>query len=139
MGSIGILTLRRLANIINEAIDNIESVYAQAETPLPSLDLPFDPADPAEAILQDPVVAAAALNIMAAASQLSATVCSPVASVLNASQAVRSYSSSVRELIRVQFHISSCLRVASELNVVELLREAGPAVPLVLISCTSAG
>jgi hypothetical protein len=99
MGSIGILTLRRLANIINEAIDNIESIYAQAEMPLPSLDLPFDPADPAEAILQDPIVVAAALNIMAAASQLSATVCSPVASVLNALQAVRSYSSSVQELV----------------------------------------
>ncbi|KAJ7327940.1 S-adenosyl-L-methionine-dependent methyltransferase, partial [Mycena albidolilacea] len=68
--------------------------------------------DPGEAILQDPIMAAAALNIMAAASQLSAIVCSSVVSVLNASQA---------------FYISSCLRVASELNVVELLREAGPA------------
>ncbi|KAJ7246897.1 O-methyltransferase [Mycena haematopus] len=111
MGSIGLSTLRRLANIINEAVDNIERVYAQAEKPLPSLDVPLNAADPAEALLQNPLVDSAALNIMAAASQLSATVCSPAASVLNASQA---------------FHISSCLRVASELNVVELLREAGP-------------
>ncbi|KAJ7936101.1 O-methyltransferase [Mycena leptocephala] len=112
MGSIGIPTLRRLANIINEAVDNMESVYGKAEMPLPSLDTPFNPADPAEVVLQDPVVAEAVLNIIAAAAQLSATVCSPVVSALNASQA---------------FHIPSCLRVASELNVVELLREAGPA------------
>ncbi|KAK6980977.1 O-methyltransferase-domain-containing protein [Favolaschia claudopus] len=107
-----ISALRQLANIINEAVDSIEATYAKAGAPLPSLDAPtFNPTDPAEALLQDPVVDSAALNIMAAASQLSATVCSPVASALNASQA---------------FHISSCLRVASELNVVELLREAGP-------------
>jgi hypothetical protein len=91
MGSIGMTTLRRLANIINEAVDNMESVYSKAEMPLPSLDTPFNPADPAEAVLQDPVVAGAVLNIMAAASQLSATVCSPVVSALNASQAVRTY------------------------------------------------
>ncbi|KAF8182513.1 O-methyltransferase [Mycena galopus ATCC 62051] len=110
MGSIGIPTLRRLANIINEAVDKMETAYTGAEQPLPSLDVPFNPNDPAEAVLQDPIVAGAVLNIMAAASQLSATVCSPASSALNASQA---------------FHISSCLRVASELNVVELLREAG--------------
>ncbi|KAF7349725.1 hypothetical protein MSAN_01699300 [Mycena sanguinolenta] len=46
-----------------------------------------------------------------AASQLSATVASPVVSALNASQA---------------FHISACLRAVSEVNVVEVLREAGP-------------
>jgi hypothetical protein len=91
MGSIGIPTLRRLANIINEAVDNMESVYGKAEMPLPSLDTPFNPADPAEVVLQDPVVAEAVLNIIAAASQLSATVCSPVVSALNASQAVTTY------------------------------------------------
>ncbi|KAJ7167796.1 O-methyltransferase [Mycena filopes] len=80
--------------------------------PLPSLDVPMNPADPAEALQQDPVVAAATLDIIAATSQLSATVCSPVVSMLNAAQA---------------FHISSCLRAAAELNVAEVLREAGPA------------
>ncbi|KAF7342506.1 hypothetical protein MVEN_01840600 [Mycena venus] len=87
MGSVGIPTLRRLANIINEAVDNMESVYRRAEMPLPSLNTPFNPVDPAEAVLQDPIVAEAVLNIMAATSQLSATVCSPVVSALNASQA----------------------------------------------------
>ncbi|KAF7349631.1 hypothetical protein MSAN_01689200 [Mycena sanguinolenta] len=112
MTSIGISTLRRLANIINEAIDDIERVYAAADTPLSSLDAPFNPADPAEALLQNPIVEGATLNIMAAASQLSATVASPAASALNAAQA---------------YHISACLRAASEMNVVEVLREAGPA------------
>ncbi|KAJ6607792.1 O-methyltransferase [Mycena sp. CBHHK59/15] len=104
-------TLRHLATIITEAVNNIESVYARAGMPLPSLDAPFNPEEPAEALQQDLDVSAATLNIMAAASQMSATVCKPAVSALNASQA---------------FHISSCLRVASELNVVEILREAGP-------------
>ncbi|KAF7345187.1 hypothetical protein MSAN_01895200 [Mycena sanguinolenta] len=112
MRSINISTLRRLANIINEAIDEIEGVYAKGNIPLPSLDTPFHPADPAEALLQNPTVEGATMNIMAAAAQLSATVASPMVSALNASQA---------------FHISACLRVASEVNVVEVLRDAGPA------------
>ncbi|KAF7349749.1 hypothetical protein MSAN_01701900 [Mycena sanguinolenta] len=112
MRSTGISTLRRLANIINGAINEIEAVYAAADISLPSLDAPFNPADPAEAPLQNPSVEAATLNIMAAAAQLSATVASPAVSALNASQA---------------YHISACLRAASEVNVVEVLREAGPA------------
>ncbi|KAF7349634.1 hypothetical protein MSAN_01689500 [Mycena sanguinolenta] len=112
MRSIEIPTLRRLANIINEAIDKIERVYAEAEIPLPSLDAPFNPADPAEALLQNPTVEGVTLNIVAAAAQLSATVASPSVSAFNASQA---------------FHISACLRAASEVNVVEVLREAGGA------------
>ncbi|KAF7349633.1 hypothetical protein MSAN_01689400 [Mycena sanguinolenta] len=112
MRYIGISTLRRLANIINEAIDDIERVYAEADIPFPSLDAPFNPADPAEALLQNPTLEGATLNIIAAAAQLSATVASPAVSASNASQA---------------FHISACLRAASEVNVVEVLREAGPA------------
>ncbi|KAF7349733.1 hypothetical protein MSAN_01700100 [Mycena sanguinolenta] len=112
MRSVGISTLRRLANIINEAIDEIEGVYAAADIPLPSLDAPFNPSDPAEALLHNPTVEGATLNIMAAAAQLSAMLASPAVSALNASHA---------------FHISACLRAASEVNVVEVLREAGPA------------
>ncbi|KAF7335899.1 hypothetical protein MSAN_02326900 [Mycena sanguinolenta] len=111
MRSCGISTLRRLANIIYEAIDDIEGVYATADIPLPSLDAPFNPVDPTEALLQNPTVEGATLNIIAAAAQLSATVASPAVSAFNASHA---------------FHISACLRAASEMNVVEVLREAGP-------------
>ncbi|KAF7341601.1 hypothetical protein MSAN_02057400 [Mycena sanguinolenta] len=98
MGSDGITTLRLLANIINEGIDTIEGVYAQAKMPFPSLDAPFNPTDPAESLTQNTAAEGAVMNIVAAASQLFAA-----------------------------FHVSSCLRVASELNVVELLRDTGPA------------
>ncbi|KAJ7054305.1 O-methyltransferase [Mycena amicta] len=111
MATDGIKTLRALARIINESLDTMESAYGKAGQAVPPLDAAFDPSNPAEKVRQEPAVATAILNIMAATSQMSATVCAPAASVLNASQA---------------FHISSCLRTASELNVVEILREAGP-------------
>ncbi|KAF7368126.1 hypothetical protein MSAN_00878900 [Mycena sanguinolenta] len=111
MPTTGLLTLRRLSGIITESLDTIEQVYTHAKMPLPSLDAPFDPADPAEAVRQDPVVMTAILNIMAATSQMSATLCNPVAAVVNTSMA---------------FHISSCLRAASELDVADILREVGP-------------
>ncbi|KAJ7191645.1 S-adenosyl-L-methionine-dependent methyltransferase [Mycena pura] len=111
MDSTGLQTLRRLASIINESLDTMENAYSHAGQAIPTLDAPFDAENPAEAVRQEPAVATAILNVMAASSQMSATVCSPAAAVLNASQA---------------FHISSCLRAASELNVVEILREAGP-------------
>ncbi|KAK6974529.1 O-methyltransferase-domain-containing protein [Favolaschia claudopus] len=112
MSSSGIASLRKLASVINSAIDTIENAYSDASLPFPSLVAPhFNSTDPAEALLQDPTVSSATLNIIAAASQLSATVTSPVASALNAAQ---------------MFNVSSCLRAASELNVVEILQEAGP-------------
>ncbi|KAJ7234592.1 O-methyltransferase [Mycena rebaudengoi] len=110
MPTTGLLTLRRLSSIITESLDTIEQVYAHAEMPLPSLDAPFDPTDPAEAVRQDPVVMTAILNIIAATSQMSATLCNPAAAVVNTSMA---------------FHISSCLRAASELDVADILREVG--------------
>ncbi|KAJ6548617.1 S-adenosyl-L-methionine-dependent methyltransferase [Mycena capillaripes] len=109
MGSI--TTLRLLANIRNESLDSVELVYQKAGLNFPSLDEPFNPPDPAETLRQDKEVAAAVNNIMAAAAQISTTVCDPIRVAVNSSNA---------------FHISSCLNAASELNVVEILREAGP-------------
>ncbi|KAF7303957.1 hypothetical protein MIND_00626400 [Mycena indigotica] len=106
----GLKTLRALAKIINESVDTLETAYTKAGQPLPPLDAPFDPSNPAEKVRDEPAVATAILNIMAATSQMAATVRAPAASVLDASQA---------------FHLSACLRVASELNVVEILREGG--------------
>ncbi|KAJ7084536.1 O-methyltransferase [Mycena belliarum] len=105
-------TLRRLLQILTDGVDKIEAVYSDAGETFPALEASsLNTADPAEALRADPAVAAAILNIMAAAAQISATVCNPAVAALNASQA---------------FHVSACLRVASELNVVELLRDAGP-------------
>ncbi|KAJ6548615.1 O-methyltransferase [Mycena capillaripes] len=109
MGSIA--TLRLLANIITESLDSVELVYQKAGLNFPSLDEPFNPSDPAETLRQEKEVAASVNNIMAAAAQISTTVCDPMRVAVNTSNA---------------FHISSCLNAASELNVVEILREAGP-------------
>ncbi|KAF7304095.1 hypothetical protein MIND_00641000 [Mycena indigotica] len=104
-------TLRQLAKIVNESLDTIEAAYSQAGVALPSLNSPtFSSADPAEVLRTEPAVARATLDIMAAAAQLSAEVCSPLTMVLNASQS---------------FYLASCLNVASELNVVEILKEYG--------------
>ncbi|KAJ6553093.1 S-adenosyl-L-methionine-dependent methyltransferase [Mycena capillaripes] len=106
-----ISTLRILLNILGEAVSTLERVYADAGAPLPSLDEPFKREAPSEALKQNPDVAGAVKNIMAAATQMVATVSDPVVTVINSGFA---------------FHISSCLRVASEINIVEILREAGP-------------
>ncbi|KAJ7115442.1 O-methyltransferase [Mycena epipterygia] len=106
-----ISTLRLLANIITEAVDTMERVYTGAGIPLPSLDEPYQRHDPGEALRQTPEVTGAVKNIMAAAAQITAAVCDPVTMTINSAFA---------------FHISSCLRAASEINVVEILREAGP-------------
>ncbi|KAJ7140439.1 hypothetical protein C8R46DRAFT_1013579 [Mycena filopes] len=58
---------------------------------------------------QDPRVATAVMDIIAAASQISATVADPSRAVLQTT---------------LGFNISACLRVASELNIVEILRNA---------------
>ncbi|KAF7343087.1 hypothetical protein MVEN_01739100 [Mycena venus] len=104
-------TLRRLANIIADSVATMEHVYEDAGMPLPSLDEPFNPKDPAEALRQDPKVSDAVKNLIAAAAQITATVCDPMRVAVNTSHA---------------FHLSSCLLAASDLNVTEILREAGP-------------
>ncbi|KAJ7153303.1 O-methyltransferase [Mycena filopes] len=106
-----ISTLRLLTNIIHNAVDTIEDTYLRSKLDFPSLDEPFDPAAPGEALRQDPAVSMAALDLIAAASQIAATVSNPTTAIVNASQG---------------YYISACMRAASELNVVELLREAGP-------------
>ncbi|KAJ7208208.1 S-adenosyl-L-methionine-dependent methyltransferase [Mycena pura] len=104
-------TLRRLASTITESLDAMEAVFARAQTPFPSPDMTFDPAHQSEILQRDPEVAGAVLNIVAATAQLSAAVSTPGISLWNASNA---------------FIVSACLRVAAELNVAELLRDAGP-------------
>ncbi|KAF7331265.1 Methyltransf-2 domain-containing protein [Mycena kentingensis (nom. inval.)] len=104
--------LRQLAAIINSSLDTIEAAYAAAGLEVPQLNNPgFNPTDPAETIRGTPEVDTAILNIIAASQQLTAEVTAPPVAALNASQA---------------FYISASLNVLLELNVVEILREAGP-------------
>ncbi|KAF8135213.1 O-methyltransferase [Mycena galopus ATCC 62051] len=104
-------TLRILANVINQAVDTMERVYTNAGLPLPCLDQPFHRDNRAENLRQNIEVAGAVKNIIAAAAQLTATVTDPVTMVLNTALA---------------FQVSACLGAASELNIVDILREAGP-------------
>ncbi|KAF7335076.1 hypothetical protein MVEN_02258100 [Mycena venus] len=108
-----ISVLRRYSNIISTAVDDIERAYASSGTALPSLDDsgPLDENDPAEVLRQNAAVSAAAKNIIAAAAHISATVSDPKRVAVNMAKS---------------YHLSSCLRAASELDVVEILREAGP-------------
>jgi hypothetical protein len=84
-----ISTLRQLSNIISDAVDDIERTYEASGKALPSIDQPFDQNDPAEALLKDARVSSATKNIMAAAAQLSATVCDPRRGAVNMSKSVR--------------------------------------------------
>ncbi|KAJ6504053.1 O-methyltransferase [Mycena vulgaris] len=102
--------LRHLANIITNAVDTMEHVYERSGLPLPSLDEPFNPQEPAESLAQDPEVLAASKNLAAAAAQITATVWDPRRITVNTSHA---------------FHLSFCLLAVSDLNVAEVLREAG--------------
>ncbi|KAJ7167795.1 O-methyltransferase [Mycena filopes] len=106
-----ISTLRRLSNIITDAVNTIEDVYTAAQMPLPSLGRPFNENDPAETLQEQGEVADAIKNIIAAAAQISATLCDPSRFAVNTAHA---------------FLLSSCLLAASEFNVVEILCEAGP-------------
>ncbi|KAJ7679477.1 O-methyltransferase-domain-containing protein [Mycena polygramma] len=65
--------LRRLASITMDSVTTMEDAYARTGMPLPSLDEPFNPQDPAEALRQDPEVSNAVKNLVAAAAQISAT------------------------------------------------------------------
>ncbi|KAJ6602649.1 O-methyltransferase [Mycena vulgaris] len=103
--------LRQLSDIIANAVSQIEADYAKASAPLPSLDEPFNPTNPAEAIGMNPSVMTASSLVIAAAAQITAAVSNPALAIINDS---------------LQFHLSSCLRAAATLNVVEILREAGP-------------
>ncbi|KAJ7926070.1 hypothetical protein B0H13DRAFT_2313872 [Mycena leptocephala] len=101
------------------------SAYLRAGKSLPPQDAPFNPADPAETHRSDPAVSAAMLNIVTA-SQITATVSNPAVAALNASQTLSLLQKPCLPSTKTaQFHISSCFRVASELNVLEILLEAG--------------
>ncbi|KAJ7252086.1 S-adenosyl-L-methionine-dependent methyltransferase [Mycena haematopus] len=104
-------TLRLLVNLISQAVDTIEGIYATTNAVPPPLNKPRDPKDPSEALGQDAAVMEAKTKLVAAAAQLVATVRDPMSTFLGISDGVP---------------LLACLRTVSELNVVEILREAGP-------------
>ena len=76
-------TLSLLRDIINNSIDVIESHLATKGATFPSLNDPFIPTSDAEAILLEPDVISATSHIIAAASQLVATVRHPAQTVID--------------------------------------------------------
>ncbi|KAJ7115333.1 O-methyltransferase [Mycena epipterygia] len=103
--------LRRLGELILESIDTIECRLAVESLEFPALTDPFDPAGKAECVLLEAQILTATSRIVAAASQLIATVRSPVQTMVENS---------------FLFHLPSCIRAAVESNMVEIIREAGP-------------
>lgn len=75
--------MRLLGDLINASIDKIEARVADASVAFPSLDEPFNPGNEAESVLLDPEVLAATSHIIAAASQLIATVRHPAQSIID--------------------------------------------------------
>jgi hypothetical protein len=131
--------LRRLANIISDAVTQIDEKYASANLEFPTLDKPFNAKDPASLLLSDPDVIPLSSVIVAAADQLIASARHPMQAVFDIAQAVSSLCLSSPHTYRGyarlplitlvgQHTITACLAVACETNVTEILRDAGPEV-----------
>ncbi|KAI0826305.1 O-methyltransferase [Irpex lacteus] len=101
--------LHTLAKLIKTSVDSIEKIFVAKGQQFPSLDGPLDPQS--EAVRMSAEVQQAGNILVAAASQLIATVRPPPVTAL---------------VSGFQFHISACLRVAVENHVVEILKAAGP-------------
>lgn len=67
-------SLRLLADIISDAVDKIDASFNQANLEYPDLNAPFNPASPSEGASVAPDVIQAAMLVVAACGQLSATV-----------------------------------------------------------------
>ena len=80
--------LRRLANILSDAVTRIDEKYALADLEFPVLDKPFDEKDPAWRLLSDPDVVPLSSVIVAAADQLIASARHPMQAVLDMAQSV---------------------------------------------------
>lgn len=70
-------TLRLLATLISDAVDQIESDYSSAGLEFPSLDDPFDPTQASNNLLFSSKISQQAAIIVGAAEQLSVTVRPP--------------------------------------------------------------
>lgn len=115
-------SLRQRSNIIAQAVTDIETEYAKASASLPSLDEPFNPTNPAEAVGMQPAMFVTSSMIIGAAAQITATVSNPPLVVINNLLAVgvnKQGSAFIQDnkFIRPRYHLSSCLRAAAALNV----------------------
>ncbi|TFK37298.1 S-adenosyl-L-methionine-dependent methyltransferase [Crucibulum laeve] len=103
--------LRQLATLINEQVDFIENLAEQQGVNYPTIDTIFNECNESEKFTTQAEVFDASLIAISAASQLIATLKLPVPALYERATG---------------YHISSALRIASEVCAVELLRDAGP-------------
>jgi hypothetical protein len=104
-------SLRTLLNILSTQVDTIEANYAKAGVPYPSLDQPFTPGP----MDRDPQTAMATQVAVAAATQLLATLRSPLDSLFE---------------LAVGTITTAVVGVAEDANIADLIFEAGPKVSL---------
>lgn len=84
--------LKQLSNLISASVDQIELHYkSNGNLQYPSLDAPFDPTSPSEVLSMDPAVIPAAMIIVSACAQLSATVNVPAMTTYDAIGGVSLY------------------------------------------------
>ncbi|KAG7098349.1 hypothetical protein E1B28_000308 [Marasmius oreades] len=100
--------LRQLADLISASVDTIDSHFSRNDLNFPSLNDPFNPASPAEALLRNPDLVKHIMTAVSACSQLIATINMPMSSLADAA---------------FSFHIPAALRTAVAVNVVEVLRD----------------
>ncbi|KAI5123841.1 hypothetical protein M0805_009133 [Coniferiporia weirii] len=101
--------LHALAKLVTDSVKQIEESCTARNVTFPPLNSTFSLES--EAARMDPAVLQASANIVAAAAQLTAIVRPPTLTLWTTALA---------------FHVPSALRLASETNTVEILREAGP-------------
>ncbi|VDB83099.1 unnamed protein product [Peniophora sp. CBMAI 1063] len=109
MSPSGLSELRKLSNIINDAVDHIEHTLSARSVDFPSLNSTYTEED--EEIRATPAIADAITAIVAASEQLAMVTRSPSLTILD---------------ISFKFHLCAALRVALEADVAEFLREHGP-------------
>ena len=88
--------LRRLVNILSDAVTRIDEKYASANLEFPPLDKPFNQKDPAWLLLSDPDIAPLSAVIVAAADQLIVSARHPIQAVLDIAQSVSTVLSSYK-------------------------------------------
>ncbi|KZV88449.1 S-adenosyl-L-methionine-dependent methyltransferase [Exidia glandulosa HHB12029] len=105
-----IANLRKLAAIINAALDTLERELAAESLEFPALDVPYDSTAPAERVLERESAAHAVDLIVAASSQLCASVRKPTITTVE---------------LAWQHMLPAALRFLTAIDVVELLADAG--------------
>ncbi|KAJ8502698.1 hypothetical protein ONZ45_g11512 [Pleurotus djamor] len=99
--------LRQLSDLISKSVSQIDGTFEKAGLAYPSLDAPFNPTSPAEALVMSPDLLLANQLIVAACAQLSATIGSPASALFDLTSGSQ---------------VTGAFRAVVETNTVEILR-----------------